>query len=1047
MSRDALVVGINKYQDDNLRNLKAPAEDAEALALMLEEYGEFQVWRFPEAIGANTRKPYVAKTKEFSLSDLEDALVKLFKPEGRQVPDTALFYFSGHGLRKNKGVQEGYLATSDVNSSLSFYGLSLQWLRRLLQESPIRQQIIWLDCCHSGELLNFNEADPGEQGQARDRCFIGASREFEPAYQSLGSDYSVLTKVLLEGLDPNRCPQKWITTISLTDFINEHLRHENQRPVFTNFGSPINLTRTLDTPIPVSKGEDSQDICPYKGLEYFDCNDEDPKYFYGRETLTDKLIDRVRQSNFLAILGASGSGKSSVLRAGLLHQLKLGRKLADSQDWKIQIMLPGEHPLQNLALSWLEPDLSVADRATELDKIKSLLQKGSEGLLTLVQASTAKRVVLVIDQFEEAFTLCQDLEEREAFFQCLLEALEQTDNRLCLIIAMRADFFSKCIEAKYSGLSQKIQANLITIPPMEREELRQAIIKPAEKVNLSLESGLAETILKDVQGSPGSLPLLEDTLSELWKRRKDNQLKLTAYVQIGGIGGTLDRRATEVYEGLSQPEQNAAKHIFLSLTTLGERTEDTRRRVLKQDLVTRKHDEQLIDSVVQKLAQARLIVTRDRVEPSSEIGKQAEIDVAHEALIRYWQQLQSWLEENREALRKKQKIEDEAKSWEKHANKKDYVWKGYRLAEAEKVLQEYAGQVTLSTLAQEFLEESRREELGDYLLEPACDDLDQTRLEEEAEVKSFLSKTRLWNLLKDERKKAKVRLAASWVLKQWGEEVPMWLAEIEEEEEEKISLYRVEPPPTVVEDLGNGISLELVEIPRGEFWMGASEEEEAYREEFPQHKVRVSTFLMGKYPVTQEQWQAIASLPEVERELSLEPSYHQNDNRPVESVSWDDAVEFCQRLSRETGKKYRLPSEAEWEYACRGGTTTAYHFGKKILPSVANYGQTGRGKTTPVGRFQVANALGLYDLYGNVYEWCEDNWHDSYDGAPRDGRAWIRRGRWWSRNKASNIKVIRGGSWIDYSDYCRSAYRNYFVRDGRYDDIGFRVVCVAPRTT
>ena len=162
MVKDALVVGINSYQDDNLRNLTSPAEDAEAIAQILEDYGEFDiVLRFPEAIKQDTRKPYIAKKQNFNLTDLEDALVDLFKPESKQIPDMALFYFSGHGIRKNKGIQEGFLCTSDVRPNIGFYGLSLQWLRRLLQESPIRQQIIILDCCHSGELLNFSEADPG----------------------------------------------------------------------------------------------------------------------------------------------------------------------------------------------------------------------------------------------------------------------------------------------------------------------------------------------------------------------------------------------------------------------------------------------------------------------------------------------------------------------------------------------------------------------------------------------------------------------------------------------------------------------------------------------------------------------------------------------------------------------------------------------------------------------------------------------------------------------------------------------------------------------
>ncbi len=706
MSRDALVVGINNYQDDNLRNLKAPAEDAEAIAKILEQYGDFQVWRLPEAIDPDTRKPFIAKTRELSLIQLKDALVKLFKPKGKQMPDTALFYFSGHGIREDIDIQEGFLATSNVSPSSGFNGLSLQWLRRLLQESPIRQQIIWLDCCHSGELLNFNEADPGEQGQARDRCFIAASREFESSYEDLDSRYSVLTKVLLDGLDPDRCPQEWITNYSLIEFINQNLRHENQRPVFTNFGSPINLTRTLETKTPVSKGQDSEDICPYKGLEYFDFNDEDPKYFYGREKLTDKLLDRVRQNNFLAILGASGSGKSSVLRAGLLHQLKLGRKLADSQDWKIKIMLPGEHPLQNLALYWLSPDLSNAERATQLDQIESLLKQGGEGLRKLVQASTANRVILVVDQFEEAFTFCQDLAEREAFFKSLLEALEQTDNKLCLILAMRIDFFGKCVEREYNGLGQKIQANLITIPPMKQEELRQAIIKPAEKVKLSLESGLAEEILRDIEGSPGSLPLLQDTLTELWKRRKDNQLKFTAYSQLGGIGGTLNQRATKFYKSLTLQEQDAVKHIFFCLTQLGEGTEDSRRRVFKKDLITAKHDEELIDNVVQKLAKARLIVTRERVDPSSAIGKEAEVDVAHETLIRNWILLRQWLDKSRDQLRQKWKIENAAQEWQSSGKKIDYLLFKERLREAKDFQREQKENNILSKLAENFIVES-----------------------------------------------------------------------------------------------------------------------------------------------------------------------------------------------------------------------------------------------------------------------------------------------------------------------------------------------------
>ncbi len=195
-------------------------------------------------------------------------------------------------------------------------------------------------------------------------------------------------------------------------------------------------------------------------------------------------------------------------------------------------------------------------------------------------------------------------------------------------------------------------------------------------------------------------------MTELWRRRENNQLKLTSYVQLGGIGGTLNQRATDVYKGLSKSEKDAAQHIFLSLTTLGEGTEDTRRRVLKQDLVTAKHDQQLIDNVVQKLADEKLIVTRERVEPNSEIGKQAEVDVAHEALIRNWKLLRQWLDECREQLRQLRKIEDAAQEWQTSGQKTDYLLSKKRLREAKEFQKEQQEKYPLSELASSFVSKS-----------------------------------------------------------------------------------------------------------------------------------------------------------------------------------------------------------------------------------------------------------------------------------------------------------------------------------------------------
>ena len=249
-------------------------------------------------------------------------------------------------------------------------------------------------------------------------------------------------------------------------------------------------------------------------------------------------------------------------------------------------------------------------------------------------------------------------------------------------------------------------------------------------------------------------------------------------------------------------------------------------------------------------------------------------------------------------------------------------------------------------------------------------------------------------------------------------------------------------------DLGNGITLDIVRIPGGTFMMGAAKGEEgASKDEYPQHKVTVPEFWMGKFAVTQAQWAAVATLKKVERDLDPDPANFKGAKRPVERVSWQDAVEFCKRLSKKAGREYRLPSEAEWEYACRAGTTTPFHFGPTITSELANYdatrsyGQGPKGKyreqTIDVGSFS-PNAFGLYDIHGNVWEWCLDNWHNSYEGAPRNGSAW--------GEQAKNSHLLRGGSWYYFPTVCRAAPRSLDLFGDLYDGIGFRVVSVAPRT-
>jgi len=254
------------------------------------------------------------------------------------------------------------------------------------------------------------------------------------------------------------------------------------------------------------------------------------------------------------------------------------------------------------------------------------------------------------------------------------------------------------------------------------------------------------------------------------------------------------------------------------------------------------------------------------------------------------------------------------------------------------------------------------------------------------------------------------------------------------------------PARYFTEDLGNGITLEMAEIPGGSFLMG-SLRGEGRENERPQHQVTIQPFYIGKYPITQTQWEAVARLPQINCELDPNLSEFKGANRPVERVNWVDAVEFCQRLKKATQRPYRLPSEAEWEYACRGGTTTPFHFGETITTELANYngnytygGETGgirRGQTTEVGSFGVANEFGLYDMHGNVWEWCEDYMHDSYEGAPTDGSAWL-------DGNHNHSRVMRGGSWYNTPGCGRCAYRCNFGPNSRTPDVGFRVVWKCP---
>jgi len=426
--------------------------------------------------------------------------------------------------------------------------------------------------------------------------------------------------------------------------------------------------------------EPNTDVCPYRGLQTFD--EEHAALFYGRENDIQRLTEKLKGTRFLAVLGPSGSGKSSLVRAGLIPALRQGA-LPDSQHWTICTFTPGAHPLTSLAahlvrlfpqeamhrtLDALTADPRTLHLAVALAHAGQSAQSGQPG-------GASAQIVWVVDQFEEVFTLCQDAAERAAFLANLLYAAALADGSCTVVLTLRADFYPKC--ATYTDLAARIAAQQFLVSPLDRDGLRLAIEEPAWQSGLEFEQGLIETILADVSSQPGALPLLEHALLELWERRRGRLLTLEGYRESGGVQGALAKRADTIYSGLSPDEQRIARRTLLRLTQPGEGTDDTRRRAELSELVTHGDTSAAVEVVVQDLVAARLLTTSEDSPTHGQV-----VEVAHEALIRGWPRLRAWLDEDRAGLRLQRRLTEAAREWERLRRDDGLLYRGARLAEA-----------------------------------------------------------------------------------------------------------------------------------------------------------------------------------------------------------------------------------------------------------------------------------------------------------------------------------------------------------------------------
>jgi DNA-binding SARP family transcriptional activator/WD40 repeat protein len=443
---------------------------------------------------------------------------------------------------------------------------------------------------------------------------------------------------------------------------------------------------------------------PFKGLQFFDVGDAG--LFFGREGLIKQLVGQVWEMVatrgdgveaggccFLAVVGASGSGKSSLVRAGLVAALQKPQAMPeDSSQWPVHVITPTAHPLEALALSLTRGSESVTAAATLIDDLgkdgrslhlyvnRLLSQAGSDD-------RRPKYLLLVIDQLEELFTLCRSEEEGTAFINNLLAALH---GPALVVVTLRADFYAHC--ARYPGLRQALCTRQEYIGPMTAEELRRAIEEPAQQGGWEFEPGLVDLILRDVGDEPGALPLLEHALLETWQRRSGRTMTLKGYAAAGGVQGAIAHTADAVYARLDPEQQEQARRIFLRLTELGEGTQDTRRRAPLSELVPDTQEGQAVESLLKTLADARLVtLSEDTAE------------VAHEALIREWPALRSWLSEDRESLRLHRRLTEAAQEWEKLGRDNDELYRGARLAQALEWASQSGHAQEMNTLEKAFL--------------------------------------------------------------------------------------------------------------------------------------------------------------------------------------------------------------------------------------------------------------------------------------------------------------------------------------------------------
>jgi formylglycine-generating enzyme required for sulfatase activity len=831
--------------------------------------------------------------------------------------------------------------------------------------------------------------------------------------------------------------------------------------------APEELTRLLTAvrgaPLP---GEAAQEaICPYRGLNAF--REEDAAFFFGRGSASEpdspvgQLLRKVHDQPFVMVVGRSGGGKSSLVFAGLLPAL---RRESD-HFWNVLSLRPGPAPLRALAAAF-NPRASnegAAEYATKITDEAEKLRTGDPELLSHMiheeldrAEGKPDRLLLYIDQWEELYTQAQSGGDKHRagqhaadvtrFIDLLLTA--SSISPVTVVGTVRADFFDPLIA--HQKIRLLLPAQQVLLGSMPRSDLERTIVEPARKVGLKFDPpGLVQRILDEVGEDEGMLPLVQYALKETWALREGDLMTAASYARSGGVQGAIRITAERTFDALSAQDQQTARRLFLRLVTPGEGQEDTRARApMPAELTQQKIIEQFAGP------RTRLLVT------GSDAAQRPTIEVCHEALIRTWPRLRGWIDANREKLRARAAVLQAKAEWEQNLRRQDLLLPaGFQLERARSLLAD-PGDMPTDDITEFISLSSAREE----------------RQQKKARRVRALTYVTLASIIAG---------LFSWINQLYiKDEINWWwfgrpyklthfqpLSSDEERAKKPGDQFR-ECKGKDKDDCP-----EMVVIPAGEFMMGSPKTEQGHDpNENPQHNVKIAKpFGVSKYDVTFAEWDACFSVGGC---LRWPNDYGWGrDKQPVIDVSWNDAKAYVAWLSKMTGKEYRLLTEAEWEYAARAGTTTAYSWGDEIGINNTNCngcgGDFGGKQSMPVGSF-APNAFGLYDMFGNVWDWVEDCFHNNYEGAPTDGSVWgetvpvasfappklydMFRNVWdWVEDyfhnsyegvptdgsagtaRVCNDRVVRSGSWDDQPTDVRAADR-YRYSAGTVDShVGFRV--------